>query len=79
MHGAQYVPEIRSTGTDADGWQKFEGTGLACVVCPCGAITGFVAKQEALKAYKEHGAGRPLAEPVLMSHKDEAAGTAHGG
>lgn len=77
MHGAQITFEIRSTGTDADGWQMFEPTGLACAVCPCGEVTGFIEKQDALQVYKDHGAGHPLAGPVLMGHTDHPAVRAH--
>lgn len=77
MHAAQYVAEIREALATADGWRQFEGTGRACVVCPCGTATGFVDKKEALQAYKDHGAGKPLAELVLLGHKDTQTGPAH--
>ncbi|MYS34919.1 hypothetical protein K388_01918 [Streptomyces sp. KhCrAH-43] len=77
QHSAQYATELREAKASPDGWRQFEGTGRACVVCPCGTVTGFVPREEALKAYKEHGLGSPLAEPVLMGHADYPALKAH--
>lgn len=77
QHSAQYVAELKEAEASPGGWRQFEGTGRACVVCPCGTVTGFVPREEAVKAYKEHGLGRPLAEPTLMSPGDATPGTAH--
>lgn len=73
---AHYIPEVRESAPIGD-WKAYEATGRACVVCPCGLNTGFINKDEALQAYKDHGAGLPMGEYRLMSHNDTQSGPAH--
>lgn len=53
MHSTRIVAEVRELEPE-DGWARYEATGRACVVCPCGLNTGFVDKDTAATVYREH-------------------------
>jgi len=54
MHCPQLTAEARTLTPDADGWARYEKTGRACTVCPCGLSTGFVDASQAIDAYRLH-------------------------
>lgn len=54
MHRPTIVTEIREVPSK-NSWAAYKPTGRACVVCPCGLNTGFIAS---------HAAGRTLANHV---------------
>jgi hypothetical protein len=53
VHATQLIAEIRALPPE-DGWSRFEQTGRACAVCPCGLNTGFVDTSHAIAAYRSH-------------------------
>ncbi|MER7963595.1 hypothetical protein [Streptomyces ardesiacus] len=73
---AQFVGEIRQL-PPVEGWARYEPTGRACVTCPCGYNSGFIAREDAIQAYKEHGAGLALARYELLRAPDSDSGSAH--
>lgn len=53
IHRPQLVAEIRELPPQ-DGWARYEATGRATVVCPCGLNTGWIAKGDAADNARMH-------------------------
>lgn len=54
MHSTVLMNEIRELEPSEDGWARYEATGRACAVCPCGLNTGFTHRADAVRLYREH-------------------------
>ena len=54
IHKPQLVAEIREL-TPEDGWARYEATGRACLTCPCGLSTGWIARLDASAEARRHG------------------------
>ncbi|MFH9269203.1 hypothetical protein ACH4KN_33870 [Streptomyces sp. NPDC017546] len=70
LHEPLIVAEIRELDPE-DGWTRFEATGRACVVCPCGLNTDFIDKAEAAQQYRDHAQASPTRAAVR--HHPETA------
>ena len=77
LHRLLIVAELRETAPDGQ-WAQYEATGQACVVCPCGLNTGFIAKDQAAQQYREHArANQPPAAVRIHPETGEASAVLH--
>ena len=71
MHHATITAEVRELEPTSDGWAQHEATGRACVVCPCGLNTGFIANSAVVDAYREHvRPGQKISITLTGGHQD---------
>lgn len=52
-HNAAIIQQYRSGEPDG-GWATYERTGVACLVCNCGTITGWLPADEVMATARDH-------------------------
>lgn len=62
IHKPSLVTEVRELPPEG-GWARYEHTGRACVVCPCGLNTGWVVQRHAGALYTAHPRSTPRRHP----------------
>jgi hypothetical protein len=54
-HNAAVIPQYRTVeGSGGGGWSTYERTGLVCLVCNCGVITGWLPHDEVMAVARDH-------------------------
>jgi len=51
-HRPTITVRVVEVAPDGDGWRQYRSGGVACAVCPCGKVTGWVPTAEAVADYR---------------------------